>query len=389
MTPHNMTYKGLMTTVNTGYAGSGSSSTWKDKYKTSFSFTGFGRNDPKNKLKPTPGSYVREDHFFSEGSCIKRYRGTYPPYTIVGTMIESGSLGTASLYTRNPKFTLGYDTTTYNECLSKFYDELRDSNLNIAVDLAEGGETYRMIKNAVVAANTVVNSARRLKRRLKHEPSKVAAEAWLTWKYGVSPTLQTIYEALQYTARRFDEIKVDAKRTRTQPVRETLKDGGPYYVSHRLEYQYQYRCRIGAYVVPSNLDAFNLGRISSLNPAVIAWELVPLSFVFDWFWDVGSYLQNMEASLTSSVKLHDVYVTEVAVLQGYEYASSEEELQWISTYQFTAQYSYRCNYRKVIKRRYIPTGFPEPRLPAFTGKLGAQRILSAAALLRTIVLGKV
>lgn len=38
-----------------------------------------------------------------------------------------------------------------------------------------------------------------------------------------------------------------------------------------------------------------LSSVGLLNPAAIAWELVPLSFVFDWFYNIGDFLERQTA----------------------------------------------------------------------------------------------
>lgn len=47
----------------------------------------------------------------------------------------------------------------------------------------------------------------------------------------------------------------------------------------------------------SNPELFALASLGLLNPASLAWELVPLSFVVDWIVPVGPFLEAMTAGV--------------------------------------------------------------------------------------------
>jgi hypothetical protein len=63
------------------------------------------------------------------------------------------------------------------------------------------------------------------------------------------------------------------------------------------------RVSVRARVKINNIDLYRAEQLGLLNPAVLAWELVPFSFIVDWFANVGDYL----ASMTDFMGLDLVY----------------------------------------------------------------------------------
>lgn len=78
-------------------------------------------------------------------------------------------------------------------------------------------------------------------------------------------------------------------------------------------------CAIRARVKISNLNLYRLEQLGLLNPAVLLWELVPFSFIVDWFANVGAFL----ASFSDFVGLeltfgHESILSKVAETEYYK-----------------------------------------------------------------------
>jgi len=74
------------------------------------------------------------------------------------------------------------------------------------------------------------------------------------------------------------------------------------------------RVQLIADIVIEDPNVFRLNQLGFVNPAVIAWELVPFSFVVDWFSNVGMVLSSytdfvgmslQNACTTSYAEYHD------------------------------------------------------------------------------------
>jgi hypothetical protein len=123
---------------------------------------------------------------------------------------------------------------------------------------------------------------------------------------------------------------------------------------------------------------FDIRRWTSLNPASIAWELMPYSFVVDWFYDIGGMLRRFESALLYGKQFKKGYQSELyyhhsafqrnglqdSVLPGYQFYG--ELTAWVRRVQF---------------ERIVFASLPTGQLPTIRADLGSSRLLSAAALL--------
>lgn len=147
--------------------------------------------------------------------------------------------------------------------------------------LAEAASTARMLRNA---ASTVHSLATRpsLKRYFN---------AWLEGRYGWRPLIsdcQSLYEAYttlenrtrfsekSYANREYVEVDDDPWSYHADglPIRPIGEMRTEWKVSH-----------VGAVVADIELPKY------SFNPIRTAWELIPLSFVVDWFVGIGTSLE--------------------------------------------------------------------------------------------------
>lgn len=126
-------------------------------------------------------------------------------------------------------------------------------------------------------------------------------------------------------------------------------------------------------------------RLTSMNPAVILWELMPYSFVIDWFYDLGGYLEELEAA----------YLSGLTWLDGYETWTHKHSARYkvpgqVLTYDYAGQrwkrtfYTHEFTEERQAKERRPLSSQPSPIPPGFKVDLGAARIASAAALLNQI-----
>lgn len=367
------------------YSNTGNSTVSSVQSVKGFVHSGFGRNDVRRRTRPTAGSYVKNTEFrpWGQGGFVRLNSANQPTnwqYTI-GNL--GGYHGTLWNYTNTQP---SYDSTTYNNCLSKLYDEIRGAEANIAMTLAESGETGRMGKRAIQSMWKILSTARRVRREAIANPSKLISEIWLSYKYGWLPAYMDVYAYLQYTTRRFDEMTFKARKTRKETSRARLVSSD-YIVWTTMRREWRAEVSVTAKV--SDSSAFDLTRITSLNPISIAWELVPFSFVVDWFYDVGGWLQLQEAALGSGLTFVRGYRTQVAFNEWNERWTRDAVVNEVGGSKTVYFHNDSAGIHRAIKQRDVLTSFPRPVAPRFECKLGWQRILSAAALIRVVLLGKV
>lgn len=67
------------------------------------------------------------------------------------------------------------------------------------------------------------------------------------------------------------------------------------------------RCEVGGLVVATNPNLFLANQLGVVNPSVLAWDLLPGSFMLDWFLPVGTYLRSLSNEFGADV--HRSYKT--------------------------------------------------------------------------------
>lgn len=270
-------------------------------------------------------------------------------------------------------------TNLYNEAVSKLNDKSR-GDLDISVDLAEAHKTGKMFnatKNAVDYWNQFWKRSGPKWVRALAGGSKVAANAWLEFTYGWKPLASTLYGAADESLRLVVN-KIEHHRGRASqlvvPAYVTLETiWGPVnfpVVGGGIKYS----ITLG---VALTTDQHDPARWSSLNPVSIAWELMPYSFVVDWFYDVGGYLRNVETSLLYMNRFRTGYRTDLSVSK----VTCQITDKLVSAGE-THSSIHRGTVEHVDINRKVLTSYPAPYLPSFEAKLGSSRLLSAASLLR-------
>jgi hypothetical protein len=261
-----------------------------------------------------------------------------------------------------------------SEALDKLNDKVR-GKLDVSIDLAQLPKTMKMLS----ATEQLVDYTKAFRSRFPL--IKSASRAWLTYVYGIKPTLGTIFgcadENLRFVLNQTSRFRVRA----TGPV--TPKFVSIPTVWGNINYPVTssaIKASIG-YGIDMRTNQFDLARWSSLNPLSIAWELLPYSFVVDWVFNIGGYLRNMETYLLYNNKFRGGYST------AFEAGKVTFELLDRAT---SGTLIYQNSFHKGFVeytsiQRSILNSYPVPTLPSFDVKMGSSRMLSAAALLGQIL----
>jgi hypothetical protein len=141
------------------------------------------------------------------------------------------------------------------------------------------------------------------------------------------------------------------------------------------------RCKIGLTYRLDSADRALLAQTGIDNPALLAWELLPYSFVVDWFLPVGNYLQSL---------------TDFAGFTFVDGWVSYKTEQWF-TIEYTGKVTtgggraiWRTGFGKRYQaeyRRDVLSSFPGANLPSFKNPIGGEplaRFLTAYSLLRVL-----
>lgn len=256
--------------------------------------------------------------------------------------------------------------------LDKLSEKVRGS-LDLSVDLAQIGKTARMF-TATENARLFAQTFRGWRGLIKG-----VSDARLAFAYGWKPLAGSIYgvldETLNHVLSELTTVRVKA----TEPIgssleKFTFENYGDLYATCEREGRYTTEL-----CVVMKTKSHDPARWSSLNPASIAWELLPYSFVVDWVLDVGGYLRNLETSLLYANSFVQGYRSEGMFFDGKWSGSSSRADGYNprNTYSVDAHASYR--HRQFT--RSVLSSYPVPRLPSFEVDLGTGRLFNLAALL--------
>lgn len=285
-----------------------------------------------------------------------------------------------------------------DRCLEKIFDQLR-GNSNLIVDFAEGGSTIKMISNLRKLRKEFIKtvvSTKKSKRykgltsgqqRLDYLTSK-----WLEVRYGWMPLIYSTYDALDTLGRRFQGGLFPVGGRSGVTIEDTTTSGDGTYQSPTVK-----RKRILRYRTEMNLQfrlpvGNQLYDWTSLNPVGIAWELTPLSFVADWFVNIGDLLSLWENYFIFANKFERGYktrsyslevITTVSGLSVSPIIRAPNGDPYDQTYSQSVAGGDRV-YKKYMNREVLQF-LPSPSQGVrFKPNLNAKRLLDAASLLHVL-----
>jgi len=277
----------------------------------------------------------------------------------------------------------------YNQALERLNAKARGT-LDLSVSLAEGGQTKKMFSSVAKTLNHALHWRNYVKKRFApknlrewvRDGSAGAANGWLQWTYGWKPLLGDVFQSLDERQRivfnKVEKLKGRASFNREVDFEkyigiEPVTSPGSLVSVSGVNKQAVTIC-----VKISTRDGTDISRWSSLNPISIAYELTPYSFVVDWFFDVGSYLRNLETGLLYGSRFMGGYVSTL-VVQKTDGTAAGRAVDGALLRSATAWKD------RITFNRDMLTSYPLPQRPSFKADLGSGRMLSAAALLRQLL----
>lgn len=181
---------------------------------------------------------------------------------------------------------------------SKLVTQIKGHQFNLAVDLAQANQLVTMCANTIrslgrsmlyLKRGNVAAALRELGTDGKNKKlkSKDVSSRWLEIQYGWLPSIGSAYEA----AKAFEALSMG--RSSRIVVGHAVKRLGSASCSptnYSVPAVYYRKKRIICELDEELSFARSLGL---MDPLQVAWELLPFSFVLDWFLPIGTYLENL------------------------------------------------------------------------------------------------
>lgn len=244
--------------------------------------------------------------------------GPFPDFLFA----SAGAWSAESLLTSNDQIRL----------VNKLTEQLKGSDFNMSVFLGEGHQTLKLLADTAIRVakaghhvrkGDLKGASRSLFEGTSRKPlanhdwkknptwssnatsdaAKNLSSRWLELQYGWLPLLNDAEECAKSLAH-YLNFPV-TKTYRVQVRRETNKDvtANPNGLTTLTHHQVKSHRR--SLVARISEKPTGFATLGLLDPELVAWELVPFSFVADWFIPIGSWLE----ARASASRLTGTFIT--------------------------------------------------------------------------------
>lgn len=253
---------------------------------TSYGFTytgGMGNIKYYHPSKATPGATIRE------------------------VVTRNGDLVAVAMSTLFPN----PPAPAENQALIRVYKDIRDTQYQLSgpTFIGELRETIKMLKRPMNGMRQYADKylrALKTRRGRTGNPSRMVADTWLEYSFGWSPFLSDIKSAAETlarfntdirrgTAKGFGEYSI-AEYTGLRTAGASTNAGIPYFATQTKTTSCKviYRCGINADLAADEGSTARLIQLSGFqmqNFIPTVWELLPWSFLIDYFSNIGNVIE--------------------------------------------------------------------------------------------------
>jgi hypothetical protein len=293
---------------------------WSHRYQSSAADS-VGNNSPGWPAHKVENDYVgyRVRRHCSAASCTGVFNS--------GSSTLAGTFPISDLHAFNPIY--GFDVPGLSPSdllpgvISKLQSKIKNQKVNIGQVIAEYSKTCELVASTATRIASAITQMKRGnmkgalgalgglrgrggranshggRSRPKYPPSSGSvSKDWLTVQYGVKPLLQDVDGACE-------ELATDvvgrpsvgsASATRSGEYSDVFVLGQRFPWTPPIRFTRRVSASIRGYVeyrVSSQMAAI-AASTGITNPLALAWELIPYSFVADWFLPVGTFLSNLD-----------------------------------------------------------------------------------------------
>lgn len=208
-----------------------------------------------------------------------------PTGTVAGSSLQFAARTPSWVFTHLYK----YGDFAYEKAYYKMFSQIDTFRTNLAEFIATRQQTVDMMTEKVQGLIKITRAIRRgnareLKRMFGKRPkSKDFANRFLEYSFGWVPLVSDVY----MFANDLHEPPKETFETRGRAITNVSEwDVWSGSVDIVAKCRIKLQCR-----VKNHAQQF-LRDYGVTDPALVAWEMMPYSFVVDWFYPVGSYLQH-------------------------------------------------------------------------------------------------
>jgi len=210
---------------------------------------------------------------------------------------------------------------------------------------------------------------------------KTIANRWLEIQYGWKPLISDIYAVIDGIKNRQQADKPErfSVVSNQEQQDESVTSGqfrlnGIWQIITRISH----KCRVHLDYALDDTTVRYLNRRGLLDPAGIAWELMPYSFIIDWFLPIGDWIEAVQASRGLSFIGGTVTRTTTVDCVGSAWkAGNSEGNGHVNSLSATSS----SMIKNVVRNIYLSSPIP---MPYVKNPISTDHVLNALALLRSL-----
>lgn len=246
---------------------------------------------------------------------------------------------------------------------------IKDMSTNLGTTLVEYRESAKMFKHfarSAVDAWKLMHG--RLPRRRRPITPCTVASAHLVNSYGIQPLASDLFESIEVLMGRLEQPFIRKVHAYARESRRYDVDNA----SWRQEESHSVSKQAKAYVwMHPQSSQFGLG-----NPAELAWEVIPFSFVVDWALPIGGWLYSLDA-LKGVTGIKGCLTTKTEI-------RGSKRGKFLDVYGKVHVSSGAATYVKSMHRRDLFTHIPIPPVPSYKPSTSLKAVANGIALLTAL-----
>jgi hypothetical protein len=191
-----------------------------------------------------------------------------------------------------------------DQCVATALSRIRDQTANLGENLATLKQTTNMFAENALLLGEACLAVRRGNYRaawaiLRDTRSVIrrGSDLFLQYKYGWKPLMSDIYNSWEKAADLARAVPLISASAKSQKLSPAFYD--PYSWQQHSDYTIRrggggwMQARVKLVGALNGDYSRNLDRLGLANPLRLSWDLVPLSFVTDWFVPIGPCLDSL------------------------------------------------------------------------------------------------
>lgn len=296
---------------------------------------------------------------------------------------------------------------------AKLLENLKDQSINVAQATVEREMTIQTVVSTAKTIAGVLTSLRRgsfsgaakalgivkppkrgQRKFIKDyasDAANAAGNGWLALQYGWKPLINDVYGAaealakgnLDGSSRNRMYSHTSGRSTKSYDLRskqfESLPSGYIGESSILRTRSARISCRYAVQCSRSSPNVQTMASLGVLNPLVLAWEVMPYSFVIDWFLPVGNWLNSLDATAGLSFEIGYFSTLTKCKLATIKMANYSFNSGYGTYYEVFEQYK---QHDTMDRTRIF--SFPSAPFPRFKNPVSSSHLTSAIALLNQL-----